>query len=71
MNSSFLAWLRRFWQEDGIFLALMLALFALRFSPTFAHGALHGPFRDNVWLYGPLFSRASEIALIGNFPSRL
>jgi hypothetical protein len=46
----------------------MLALFALRFWPAFAHGALYAPFRDNVWLYGSLFSRASEIALTGNFP---
>jgi hypothetical protein len=59
---------RRFWREDGIFLALMLALFALRFWPAFAHRALYAPFRDNVWLYGALFSRASEIALTGNFP---
>ncbi len=46
----------------------MLALFALRFWPAFAHGELYAPFRDNIWLYGPLFSRASEIALTGNFP---
>ena len=46
----------------------MLALFALRFWPAFAHGELYAPFRDNLWLYGPLFSRASEIALSGNFP---
>ena len=68
MNRSCLAQLRRFWREDGVFLALMLALFALRFWPAFAHGELYAPFRDNVWLYGPLFSRASEIALTGNFP---
>jgi hypothetical protein len=46
----------------------MLALFALRFWPAFAHGELYAPFQDNLWLYGPLFSRASEIALTGNFP---
>jgi len=68
MNRSFVAQLRRFWREDGIFLVLMLALFALRFWPAFAHGALYAPFGDNVWLYGSLFSRASEIALTGNFP---
>ena len=68
MNRSAAAQLRCFWREDGIFLTLMLALFALRFWPAFAHGALYAPFQDNLWLYGPLFSRASEIALTGNFP---
>jgi hypothetical protein len=47
---------------------LMLVLFALRFWPAFWHGWLYAPFRDNVWLYGCLFSRASEIALTGDFP---
>ena len=46
----------------------MLGLFALRFLPALAHGALYAPFRDNVWAYGPIFSRASEIALTGQFP---
>jgi hypothetical protein len=68
MNGSFAARLGRFWRSDGVFLTLMLALFGLRFWPAFTHGALYAPFRDNVWLYGPLFSRASEIALSGNFP---
>ncbi len=68
MNGSLVGRLNRFWREDGIFLALMLALFALRFWPAIAHGELYAPFRDNVSLYGPLFSRASEIALTGNFP---
>jgi hypothetical protein len=68
MNRSFVAQLRRFWREDGIFLSLMLVFFALRFWPAFAHGTLYAPFRDNVWLYVSLFSRASEIALTGNFP---
>jgi hypothetical protein len=68
MNSPFVARLGRFWREDGVFLTLMLALFALRFWPAFAHGELYAPFQDNLWLYGPLFSRASEIALTGNFP---
>lgn len=46
----------------------MLGLFAFRFWPAFADGALYDPFQDTVWIYGPLFSRASEIALTGNFP---
>src|SRR6266705_5061197 len=68
MNGSFIIRLRRFWCEDGVFLTLMLGLFGFRFWPAFAHGALYAPFRDNVWEYGPMFSRASEIALRGNFP---
>lgn len=68
MNGSLSVRLRRFWCEDGVFVVLMLVLFGLRFWPAFAHGALYAPFQDNVWIYGPLFSRASEIALTGNFP---
>jgi len=59
---------RRFWREDGVFLLLMSGLFVLRYWPAFAHGQLYAPFLDNVWLYGALFSRESEIALTGNFP---
>jgi hypothetical protein len=62
------SWFRRFWWNDGAYVSLMLALFALRFLPAFAHGARYAPFRDNVWLYGSFFSRASEIALTGDFP---
>jgi hypothetical protein len=46
----------------------MVAFFALRYLPPLAHGGLYAPFRDNVWLYGSLFSRTSEIALTGQFP---
>ncbi|PYK12751.1 MAG: hypothetical protein DME65_03335, partial [Verrucomicrobia bacterium] len=60
--------LARFWREDGLFVVLMLALFAFRFWPVLAQGELYAPYRDNIWLYGPLFSRASEIALGGNVP---
>src|SRR6266700_3889053 len=68
MNASLAGRIARFWREDGIFLCLMLALFAFRFWPAFAHGELYAPFVDNVWIYGSVFSRASEIALTGNFP---
>jgi hypothetical protein len=68
VDRHWLAQVHRFWREDGVFLTLMPAFFALRFWPTFAHGTLYAPFGDNLWLYGPLFSRASEIALTGNFP---
>src|ERR1700694_5042952 len=68
MNRRLSAGLRLFWKEDGVFLALMVALFALRYFPAFQHGGLYAPFRDNVWAYGPVFSRASEIALTGAFP---
>jgi hypothetical protein len=60
--------IRQFWREDGVFLLFMGLLFALRFWPAFWDGKLYAPFRDNVWLYGSLFSRASEIALTGNCP---
>src|ERR1700724_2010513 len=68
MISSSVVRVRRFWYDDGIFLALMLTLFALRYWPAFSDGALYAPFRDNIWLYGSVFSRASEIASTGNFP---
>jgi hypothetical protein len=68
MRCSVAGRLNRFWREDGIFLALMVALFALRFWPAFARGELYAPFLDNVWIYGSVFSKASEIALTGNFP---
>jgi hypothetical protein len=51
-----------------VFIVLMLGIFAFRYWRAFAHGQLYGPFQDNVWLYGALFSRESEIALTGNFP---
>jgi hypothetical protein len=68
MSHSFSLRARRFWREDGVFLLLMSGLFVLRYWPAFAHGWLYAPFQDNVWLYGSLFSRESEIALTGNFP---
>ncbi|HZR27135.1 MAG TPA: hypothetical protein VFA71_00030 [Terriglobales bacterium] len=58
----------RFWQQDGIYIILMLVIFGLRFWPAFAHGCVYAPFQDNLWVYGPVFSRASEIALTGSFP---
>jgi hypothetical protein len=68
MRESFTGRLRRFWVDDGIYLILMLVLFGLRYGPAFSSGWLYAPFRDNVWLYGCLFSRASEIALTGSLP---
>jgi len=68
MSDAFAGRLRRFWYEDGVYLILILALFILRYWPAFSDGWLYAPFRDNVWLYGCLFSRASEIALTGNLP---
>jgi hypothetical protein len=68
MSDSFSVRLRRFWSGDGVFIVLMLGIFAFSYLPALAYGQLYAPFRDNVWLYGPLFSRESEIALTGNFP---
>ena len=53
MSSSFVGRLRRFWQEDGIFLALVLALFAaLR-----TRGALRSISRQCLALRAGLFAR--------------
>lgn len=68
MNGPFGLRIRHFWREDGVYLLLVCVLFVLRYWPAFAHGQLYAPFQDNVWLYGPLFSRESEIALTGNYP---
>jgi len=68
MSDSLSVRFRRFWYGEGVFIVLMLGIFAFRYWPVFAHGQLYAPFQDNVWLYGPLFSRESEIALTGNFP---
>ena len=59
---------KTFWQRDGVFLLLLLLIFVLRYSPSILRGDLFGPFRDNIWIYGPIFSRASEIALHGSCP---
>src|SRR5205814_4997824 len=59
---------KTFWQRDGVFLLLSLLIFVLRYSPSILRGDLFGPFRDNIWIYGPIFSRASEIALHGSCP---
>src|SRR5436305_13107467 len=59
---------KTFWQRDGVFLLLLLLIFVLRYTPSILRGDLFGPFRDNIWIYGPIFSRASEIALHGSGP---
>ena len=59
---------KTFWQRDGVFLLLLLLIFVLRYIPSILRGDLFGPFRDNIWIYGPIFSRASEIALHGSCP---
>ncbi len=59
---------RTFWQRDGVFLVLLFLIFFLRYLPPFLRGDLFGPFRDNVWIYGPIFSKAAEIARHGSYP---
>jgi hypothetical protein len=59
---------KTFWQRDGVFLLLLLLIFVLRYTSSILRGDLFGPFRDNIWIYGPIFSRASEIALHGSCP---
>src|SRR5437660_386984 len=59
---------KTFWQRDGVFLLLLLLVFVLRYLPPFLRGDLFGPVMDNVWIYGPIFSKAAEIARHGGCP---
>src|SRR5437660_11343236 len=59
---------KTFWQRDGVFLLLLLLIFVLGYTPSILRGDLFGPFKDNIWIYGPIFSSASEIALHGSCP---
>jgi hypothetical protein len=47
--------------------SLLLLLF-LRFLPTILCQRLYAPFNDNVFIYGPMFSETSRIALHGESP---
>ena len=46
----------------------LILLVTLRFFPTLAEGRFYAPFRDNVNVYGPLFSETARLALQGIFP---
>jgi hypothetical protein len=46
----------------------LILLVALRFFPTLAEGRLYGPFRDNIYSYGPMFAETARVALRGEFP---
>src|SRR5256885_9728320 len=59
---------KTFGQRDGIFLLLLVLLFILRYLPPFLRGDLFGPFRDNIWLFSPLFSRIGLITSHGSYP---
>lgn len=60
---------RRLRHGEDILAAGVLFLFlTLRFLPTVYAGWLYAPFRDNVFIYGPMFSETARIALHGEFP---
>src|SRR6266702_7767321 len=42
--------------------------FLLRYAPFLASRLLVGPFRDNVHIYGPIFSEVSRLASSGAVP---
>jgi hypothetical protein len=49
-------------------MAALFLLVALRFFPSIADGRLYGPYQDNVFSYGPMFSETARLALHGTFP---
>src|SRR6186997_1042397 len=52
-----------------IFVLLALVItFLLRYTPFLVSRLLFGPFLDNVYIYGPIFSEASRLALSGAVP---
>jgi hypothetical protein len=51
------------------FAILALAItFLLRYTPFLASHLLFGPFLDNVYIYGPIFSEVSRLSLSGSAP---
>src|SRR6266496_3833928 len=53
--------------ETFAVLALVIT-FLLRYAPFLASRLLFGPFRDNVHIYGPIFSEVSRLSLSGAVP---
>src|SRR5215469_11174577 len=52
-----------------IFVLLALVItFLLRYTPFLVSHLLFGPFLDNVYIYGPIFSEVSRLALSGAVP---
>jgi hypothetical protein len=55
-------------KHEALAVAGLILLVTLRFFPTLVDYRLYGPFTDNVYLYGPLFSETARLALQGVFP---
>jgi len=53
---------------DSFVLLALVVTFALRYAPFLTLHLLFGPFRDNVYIYGPIFSEVSRLALSGTVP---
>ncbi len=58
----------RRWQADTLAVGTLFCFVALRFLPVLLHGQLYAPFRDNVFIYGPMFAETARIALHSQFP---
>lgn len=54
--------------DEALAVTGLILLVALRFFPTLADGRLYGPFRDNIYSYGPMFAETARLALHGDFP---
>jgi hypothetical protein len=62
------AFLRNLCGLDGFAILALVITFLLRYAPFLASRLLFGPFRDNVHIYGPIFSEVSRLALSGSVP---
>jgi hypothetical protein len=53
---------------DTFAVLALVVTFSLRYTPFFTSHLLFGPFRDNVHIYGPIFSEVSRLSLSGAVP---
>jgi hypothetical protein len=53
---------------DSFAVLALVITFLLRYAPFLASHLLFGPFTDNVYIYGPIFSEVSRLALSGAVP---
>jgi hypothetical protein len=54
--------------SDGFVILALITTFALRYTPFLASRLLFAPFLDNLYIYGPIFSEVSRLALSGAVP---
>ncbi len=62
------AFLRNLCGLDAFAILALVITFLLRYAPFLASHLLFGPFKDNVHLYGPIFSEISRLASSGDVP---